>query len=224
MSNQPDVDLPTEEARKERRRLAAIRIGNWVPWLVAFAVIAAASWGARAHLQHLQSAAALDAINSIRDLEGPRAVVDHNGQVLEWSPSLQRLLGWSQDEMLGESIDEIIPDEMRNRHRGAFARQMNTARASGKSTTHYVDCDCLHKNGERVWMRLRVRVNAEQDHHPVVIATFDPLDTLADLSPVTREELRSFVDYPWLQDKERIEKTLQEILDRLESLESRIPG
>ncbi|MDQ3958325.1 MAG: PAS domain S-box protein, partial [Actinomycetota bacterium] len=53
--------------------------------------------------------------------------MDHNGCVLEFNPTAERVFGYSRDEVLGKEMAElIIPPPLRDRHREGLARYLET--------------------------------------------------------------------------------------------------
>tara|TARA_R110001599_G_scaffold183562_1_gene376872 strand:+ start:33361 stop:33933 length:573 start_codon:yes stop_codon:yes gene_type:complete len=75
-----------------------------------------------------------DVLTSIADalLTGlPDAVVysDSSGLIRFWNSGAQRIFGFSETEALGQSLDIIIPERLRDRHWEGYGRMM----ATGKS-------------------------------------------------------------------------------------------
>ena len=56
--------------------------------------------------------------------------IDKAGRVETWSAGAERLLGWSESEMLGESLDRLFVDD--DRSGGRLAREMADALAHGR--------------------------------------------------------------------------------------------
>jgi PAS domain S-box-containing protein len=52
--------------------------------------------------------------------------VDTSGNILTWSRDAEALLGYTEAEALGRSIELIIPEHLRGRHHGGFARFVQT--------------------------------------------------------------------------------------------------
>ncbi len=51
---------------------------------------------------------------------------DTNGHIRTWSRQAEELLGYSHLEAIGQSIEMIIPHELRHRHRAGFRRFVQT--------------------------------------------------------------------------------------------------
>jgi PAS domain S-box-containing protein len=84
-------------------------------------------------------------------VDAPDAIIyaDAEGIVRYWNRGAERLFGFSGDEALGESLDLIIPENLRKRHWDGYARTMQTGR------TRYGHGDvlavpALRKDGSRV--------------------------------------------------------------------------
>ena len=57
--------------------------------------------------------------------------MDHKGNVIEFNPAAERILGFSRQEVLGKPLaDLIIPPDLRDRHRQGLARYLSTGEAA----------------------------------------------------------------------------------------------
>lgn len=45
-------------------------------------------------------------------------VVDRDGRIREVNPQVERMFGWSRDDLLGREIEVLVPEELREVHRG----------------------------------------------------------------------------------------------------------
>lgn len=54
--------------------------------------------------------------NILEDSSDAMACLDNDGRVTVWSRGAERLYGWSVQEILGKSVDVIIPEEFLNEH------------------------------------------------------------------------------------------------------------
>ena len=71
---------------------------------------------------------------------------DINGRIVEWNLGARRLLGWPQDEIVGQDIRIIFTPE--DRESGVPALEMSRATKDG----HAIDCRWhLRKDGQRFW-------------------------------------------------------------------------
>jgi PAS domain S-box-containing protein len=58
-------------------------------------------------------------------------VVDIHGKIHLWSTGAERLFGFPAVEAVGESLDLIIPEKMRERHWAGFRRAMRDGSSGG---------------------------------------------------------------------------------------------
>ena len=91
--------------------------------------------------------------------------IDTSGIILAWSREAEALLGYSEAEALGRSIELIMPEHLRARHHGGFDRFVKT----GISTLPEVTTSpMIHKNGET--KKLRISVKAVYDDRQTIVA------------------------------------------------------
>ncbi len=74
---------------------------------------------------------------------------DREGRITFWNPGATRIFGFAQNEAVGQSLDLIIPENLRARHWQGFRHTMATG------TSRYGDGDLLSvpgltKDGRRV--------------------------------------------------------------------------
>jgi PAS domain S-box-containing protein len=74
---------------------------------------------------------------------------DRDGRIIFWNPGAVRIFGFAQSEAVGQSLDIIIPENLRARHWEGFRHTMATG------TSRYGDGDLLSvpgltKGGQRI--------------------------------------------------------------------------
>ena len=74
---------------------------------------------------------------------------DGDGKICFWNPGAERIFGYLHTEAIGQSLDLIIPERLRQRHWAGYAGTM----ATGKS--RYGEADvlsvpALHRNGTTI--------------------------------------------------------------------------
>ena len=71
-------------------------------------------------------------------------VSDANGAIEFWNPAAERLFGFTQPEALGNSLDLIIPERLRQRHWAGYRKTM----ASGETRYAHdvLSVPALHKD------------------------------------------------------------------------------
>ena len=98
-------------------------------------------------------------------MPNPTLSIDISGVILTWSRDAEALLGYAQAEALGRSIELIMPEHLRARHRAGFGRFVQT----GVSTLPEVTTSpMIHKNGET--HRLQISVKAVRDNNQKIVA------------------------------------------------------
>ena len=61
------------------------------------------------------------------DIIGDAVVVaDADGNIAYWNPAATRLFGFTETEALGQSLNLIMPERLRQRHNVGFAKSMQT--------------------------------------------------------------------------------------------------
>ena len=101
-----------------------------------------------------------------------RITVDATGQICAWSPEAEELLGYAASEVVGQSVEMIIPHDLRRRHSAGFARFVQTGISTLPEVTTTI---ALHKTGKL--MKLLVSVEAlygDDDEIWAVEARFYP--------------------------------------------------
>ena len=72
-------------------------------------------------------------------------VADPSGAITVWNPAAERLFGFTQAEALGNSLDLIIPERLRERHWAGYGKTM----ASGETRYGHdlLRVPAVHKDG-----------------------------------------------------------------------------
>ncbi len=92
--------------------------------------------------------------------------IDERGLVIEYNPAAEKLFGWSREEMLGEPLQCIIPEQYRERHREA----VRSFFATGKPDTAIgstVELPALRKDGSEI--TIEVSLAAERGKDALVV-------------------------------------------------------
>ena len=72
-------------------------------------------------------------------------VADSAGAVIFWNPAAERIFGYTQSEALGQSLDLIIPERLRQRHWDGYVHVMESGRT--RYGTDVLRVPALHKDG-----------------------------------------------------------------------------
>jgi len=60
------------------------------------------------------------------DLADALVIADVDGAIIYWNAAAAALFGWSSNEAVGQSLDLIIPERLRDRHWSGYRRAMTT--------------------------------------------------------------------------------------------------
>lgn len=72
-------------------------------------------------------------------------VCDANGAITFWNPAARRLFGFAEKEALGQSLDLIIPERLRQRHWDGYNKTMRTGQT--RYGNEVLRVPALHKDG-----------------------------------------------------------------------------
>jgi len=89
--------------------------------------------------------------------------VDARGIIRYWNRETEALLGYRADEVVGASLDIIIPERLREAHWRGF----NRAIASGETTLgeRFTRTKAIHESGDNVYVEMLFKLIAH-DHRP----------------------------------------------------------
>lgn len=74
---------------------------------------------------------------------------DRKGLVTYWNPGAMRIFGFSSDEAIGQSLDFIIPENLRARHWDGYRKTMTTGE-SRYGAGDLLSVPALTKSGTRI--------------------------------------------------------------------------
>lgn len=121
-----------------------------------------------------------DHINKDMIANDAKVIADSEGQIVDWQPGMQEVLGWSTEEVLGMPIENLIIGEYREKHALGYAAAMDKLQnASPKeqrqelNLVHYIPCKAKHKDGSSVPVTIRVQLRKGKDGTRYAVANFD---------------------------------------------------
>jgi PAS domain S-box-containing protein len=82
-------------------------------------------------------------------------VSDRDGVIRVWNPGAERIFGHAAAEALGQSLDLIIPPNLRPRHWDGYRHVMETGR-SQYDTGALLSVPGLRKDGERISLEFTI--------------------------------------------------------------------
>ena len=81
----------------------------------------------------------------VRDLADAVVIADAAGTIVFWNGGATALFGWSADEAVGQSMDLIIPERLRERHWEGYRRVMETGHTEYGG--RLLEVPALHRDG-----------------------------------------------------------------------------
>lgn len=118
-------------------------------------------------------------------ISGHVIVDGDTGEIIAWNEAATKILGWTEDEVLGSSVLFMMPASYRQRHLGRLGNPV--ARYRLRQEVLKITCWALTKQSEKV--RLSIVVRGVQnswtnDYHYVM--TFDPVASVRELETSTQ--------------------------------------
>lgn len=97
------------------------------------------------------------------------ACMDLQGRVQVWNRASEELSGWSREEMIGSTVDRVIPPSGREKRREVVARTL----AEGQATGTY---SRVHKDGTIFHIEMRMHLIRDKQGEPqAIVALVKPL-------------------------------------------------
>jgi len=95
-------------------------------------------------------------------------VADASGAIALWNAAAERMFGFAASEALGQSLDLIIPERLRNRHWEGFHKTMLTGET--KYGTDLLRVPAMDKGGRALSIAFTVALLHGADGKPAAIA------------------------------------------------------
>ena len=81
--------------------------------------------------------------------------LDHTGSIIDFNPAAERMFGYASEEVLGREMAElIVPPHLREQHRSAFARAVETGR--GRLLGRRLELTGMHRGGREFPVELTI--------------------------------------------------------------------
>lgn len=106
-------------------------------------------------------------------LSDPIIAADSQGKITYLNPAVERLLGWSAAELIGEPVTVIQPERFRALHLAGFERFITTG--VPKIIGHPVRVPALHRSGEEIDIELALSSARDGEGRQVVVASLRDL-------------------------------------------------
>ncbi|MBM7704543.1 bifunctional diguanylate cyclase/phosphodiesterase [Metabacillus iocasae] len=85
--------------------------------------------------------------------------IDHYGNIISWNQAAERIFGYSFDEVRGESVEKIMPQQFRKAHVEGVKRFKKTGEKKVIGKT--VELEGLHKSGEKFPLELSLSTTSK---------------------------------------------------------------
>jgi PAS domain S-box-containing protein len=97
------------------------------------------------------------------------ACMDLEGRVQIWNRASEQLSGWSREEMIGSTVDRVIPRSGREKRRETVARTLAEGEAAGTYSR-------VHKDGTIFHIEMRMHLIRDKQGEPqAIVALVKPL-------------------------------------------------
>lgn len=107
-------------------------------------------------------------------------VADPSGAITVWNPAAERLFGFTQAEALGNSLDLIIPERLRERHWAGYEKTMTSGET--RYAHDVLRVPAVHKDGRALSIAFTVGL------------LNGPQGTVTGIVAVIRDETQSFTE------------------------------
>jgi PAS domain S-box-containing protein len=77
-----------------------------------------------------------------------------SGQIVLWNPSAEKMFGYSVAEAIGLSVEELVPNHLRGRHRAGLDRYLATGHGPILDGGTVVEVPAVRKSGEHIIVEL----------------------------------------------------------------------
>jgi PAS domain S-box-containing protein len=130
--------------------------------------------------------------------QAPDAVVfaDTEGIIREWNPAAESMFGYTRDEVLGESLNVIVPERFREAHWRGYRRAL--AEGTTKYSGQALPTRSARKDGSTIYVELTFAI------------VHDPPDNVIGALAHARD-----ISERWARDREQ-RRRLQELEHKLD--------
>src|SRR5919199_6068170 len=82
-------------------------------------------------------------------------VADANTQqIVLWNPAAANIFGYSTSEALGRSVEILVPEYLRDRHREGIARYAETGHGPYIDSHRALELPALRKGGQEIYIEM----------------------------------------------------------------------
>jgi len=127
---------------------------------------------------------------AMRILEGsPDAVItaDGAGIIHYWNSGARDLFGFTAEEMVGQTMDSIIPENLRARHWEGYERVVGHGEPSRYARGELLKVPALHKDGHRVSIEFTLQILEEPTGRIAVATLRDATEAFQEMRELRRQ-------------------------------------
>lgn len=114
---------------------------------------------------------------TVHGLADAVVIADHRGVITLWNAAAQRLLGWSPEDAIGQTLDLIIPERQRDRHWAGYYETLRTGVTSYGD--RLLEVPALHADGHRTSIAFTVTLiepDTPDGHRSIVAVMRDDVE------------------------------------------------
>lgn len=112
----------------------------------------------------------------VRDLADAVIICDSSGDIIFWNEAAGNVFGWAEEEVLGKSLDLIIPARLQGRHWDGYHRVMETGHTEYGG--RLLEVPAQHKDGHSISIAFTVSlITGPGEKKPLGIAAVIRDDT-----------------------------------------------
>lgn len=94
-------------------------------------------------------------------------IADRDGRILSWNAGAEAMFGYLAAEAMGETLDLIVPERLRERHWAGYKATMQTGHTSYGDRLLAVPA--ARRDGTRMSIEFRVTLLGDEDGRPMAI-------------------------------------------------------
>ncbi|GAC1322638.1 MAG: hypothetical protein NVSMB2_20030 [Chloroflexota bacterium] len=88
------------------------------------------------------------------------------GRIVRWNPAAQAIFGYTEAEALGQSVEMLVPDELKARHRGGLTNFAHTGHGAIVDGSSAVELPAIAKDGSTLWVELSLSALGDPSDTP----------------------------------------------------------
>ena len=102
-------------------------------------------------------------LNQLLDCVGDAVIVaDAHETIVLWNAAATRIFGYSEEEVLGKTLDLIVPERQRQKHNEGYSKSMETG--TTRYGTSLLKVPAKHKDGSTLSIAFTVGMLFDEKH------------------------------------------------------------